>query len=126
MCNECYDNSYLDYPVYGDTVLVWDTTDFWDKAKKIKDVIIGVPPREDEGIYDYLVKNEDRPSAPFAVGAAVDGGVVVGLALVFGIRDTFRLISRKLGDVYIHPSYVIFGESTGRISGGGSYTDDST
>ena len=126
MCNECYDNSYLDYPVYGDDVLVWDDSEFRDKARRIVNAIIGVPPREDETIYEYLVENEDRPSAPFAVGALVDGGLVVGLGLLFGIRDTFRLVSRKLGDVYIHPSYVIFGESTGRISGGRSYTDDST
>lgn len=126
MCDECYDDSYLDYPVYGDDVLVWDNTDFWDRAEKIKDALVGVPPREDESIYEYLVKNEDRASAPFVVGAAVDLGGIVALSLLFGIRDTFRLVSRKLGDVYMHPSYVVYGKSTGRISGGGSYTDDST
>ena len=37
MCNECYDNSYLDYPVYGDTVLVWDTTELLGiRLKRLK------------------------------------------------------------------------------------------
>ena len=103
MCNECYDDSYVNYPVYVHPPPVQSYEQYPKKVGKIAEVLLGLGdvPREGESVYEYLVENQERPRLP------IELPIWSALAGYFALRDGFRAISRKLDGVCLHPSHIV-------------------
>ena len=106
MCNECYDDSYVNYPVYVHPPPVRNYEQYSKKVGKIFEAFLGlgVAPREGESVQEYLVENQDRPRLP------IELFIWPALAGYFALRSGFRAISKKLHGVCLHPSDFVCAE----------------
>ncbi|MYC08058.1 MAG: hypothetical protein F4X57_12950 [Chloroflexi bacterium] len=114
MCDECYDDSYVNYPgaispPYVHPTLLGETREYWDKVEKIAETYLGLgtSPREDESLFEYLIKNPDRPTIPSRAAGLIEVTVITGFAGYYALRDGFRTISKKLHGVCLHPWDII-------------------
>ena len=103
MCNECYDNSYLDYPVYVHPPPIRSYEEYPQKIGKIVEAWLGLGdvPREGESAQEYLVENQDRPRLP------IELPIWFAFGGYFALRDGFRVISRKLDGACLHPTHLV-------------------
>ena len=103
MCNECYENSYLEYPTYVHPPAVGNDDQYGEILAKIVDVFMGmgVAPREGESVYEYVVENQDRPRLN------IELPIVVTFAGFFALRHGFRSVSRKLHGICLSPSDIV-------------------
>ena len=103
MCNECYENSYLDYPAYVHPPAVRDADQYGENLAKIVSVFLGMgdAPKEGESVYEYLVENQDRPRLPFELP------IWTAFAGFFALRDGFRSLSKRLDGFCLHPSDIV-------------------
>ncbi len=106
MCNECYDNSYLDYPVYVHPPPVRSYEQYPRKIGKIVEAWLGLGavPGDGESVQEYLVENQERPRLP------IELPIWSGVAGYFALRSGFRAISKKLHGVCLHPSDLVCAE----------------
>ena len=103
MCDECYDDSYVNYPVYVHPPPVRSYEEYPKRVGKIADALLGlgVVPREGESVYEYVVENEERPRLP------IELVIWPALAGYFALRDGFRAISRRLDGACLHPTHLV-------------------
>ena len=103
MCNECYDDSYVNYPVYVHPPPVRSYEEYPKTIGKIAEAWLGLGdvPREGESVFEYLVENQERPRLP------IELAIWPALAGYFALRDGFRSISKKLHGVCLHPWDII-------------------